>query len=72
LLKIDEAVKNQKSDGTVKNCRARHANPTECGVLTCTPQWLRMQRNAADGAPDHYPPPIGGTFYEAVKIIVFG
>jgi len=53
-----EAVKSRKSDGTVKSFPApsgtRRANPTEWGILTCTPQWSRQ--SGTDGALQFFIP----------------
>ena len=61
LLKIDEAVKNQKSDGTVKNCRCK---ARKSDGMRRTYLYAAMTEDAAQRRR--------WTFYEAVKIIVLG
>jgi hypothetical protein len=65
---VDEAVKSQKSDGTVKSfrCKARKSDG-----MRRTYRYAAMTEDAAQHrrwrASVLYPPPIGGTFYEAVN-----
>ncbi|HJX30539.1 MAG TPA: hypothetical protein VJ624_01670 [Thermodesulfobacteriota bacterium] len=61
LLKLDEAVKNQKSDGTVKNCRCK---ARKSDGMRRTYLYAAMTEDAAQRRR--------WIFYEAVKIIVFG
>jgi len=61
LLKVVEAVKNRKSDGTVKSfrCKARKSDGMRHTYL-----YAAMTEDAAQRRR--------WTFYEAVKVIVFG
>ena len=59
LSDTDETVKKHYSGGIVKSfrCKARKSD----GMTEDAAQRRRWR------APENYPPPIGGTFYEAVN-----
>ena len=70
--KFDEAVKSRKSDGTIKSfrCKARKSDRMRHTYL-----YAAMTEDAAQRRRWRtsvlYPPPQGGTFYEAANFYFF-